>query len=344
MYREILSVALLGFGLFQWPILIPSEYELAGTFEDNRFEGPFYFLPKRIAVAPNGDVYVASIYEDLIIYFDGKGKHLGEWGGPGEGPGRFREPVAVAVSGEDIVYVVDFGNCRIQYFTLEGKYLGSWGTAGKGPGEFNWPCCIAVGPDGDVFVSDRANRDIQRFSPTGDWLGRWTVKPWDPEPRRDFIDIEVGPDGTVYVGMGDGGNKLFTPAGEFKGDLETYGTGLSRRGAPGMVTFAVNGAACVCGDIGFRAYDPSGILTGVWYDDDASPFETPNNPDAWALGPDGTIYFLDRDCRITYFAPTGRPVIPLTRAQILIMFVTLELGALIPVLLYFAWQSRRKRI
>ncbi len=78
--------------------------------------GQFYDL-RGIAIAPNGNVYVADMGNDRIQYFTPAGSFLGKWGGLGSKKGQFWCPWDVGVSPEGKrVYVADRQNHRIQYF------------------------------------------------------------------------------------------------------------------------------------------------------------------------------------------------------------------------------------
>jgi tripartite motif-containing protein 71 len=65
-----------------------------------------------VAVATNGNVYVADCGNNRIQYFTATGSFLGEFGSA-----RFDRSWGVAVSSDAArVYGVDFGNHRVQYF------------------------------------------------------------------------------------------------------------------------------------------------------------------------------------------------------------------------------------
>ena len=49
--------------------------------------------PADVALAPNGEIYVADGYGNSAIHrFSPEGQHLGSWGRPGAGPGQFTTP------------------------------------------------------------------------------------------------------------------------------------------------------------------------------------------------------------------------------------------------------------
>lgn len=122
-------------------------------------------LAAGIAVAANGEVYVADTGNNRIQRFSASGAFIGQWGGPGSGPGQLNEPEGIAIASKGNVYVSDTGNNRVQKFSRDGDFLGQWGVAGDGPGEFNRPLGIAVARKGQIYVVDNGNRRIQEFAP-----------------------------------------------------------------------------------------------------------------------------------------------------------------------------------
>jgi DNA-binding beta-propeller fold protein YncE len=132
--------------------------------------------PEAIAVAPNGDVYVADQFSHVVQRFSGAGAFLSEWGSYGDGHGRFGAVDGLAVDGAGNVYALDASHDRIQKFDAAGHFLLQWGRPGHGPGQFDFGA--GQGPDkppggaiavhgGDVYVSDTNNNRLQRFALDG---------------------------------------------------------------------------------------------------------------------------------------------------------------------------------
>lgn len=101
--------------------------EIGYPKESGVYEKPEDFVPTNVAVAPNGDIYVADGYGRSYVHrFHASGAYIQTWGGPGEEPGQMRCPHGVAIDTrgpEPRVLVADRQNVRLQYFTLDGKYL-----------------------------------------------------------------------------------------------------------------------------------------------------------------------------------------------------------------------------
>lgn len=126
--------------------------------------------PSAVAVAPDGDVYVADSGHDRVALFDGRGRFRGAWGGPAAtrgGPGarvgRFEDPAGIAVDARGHVFVSDRREDRIQELTPRGRPLAQWGTPGPGRGELSGPRGIAVDCRGDLLVADTENNRVEVF-------------------------------------------------------------------------------------------------------------------------------------------------------------------------------------
>ena len=148
-------------------LIFTSEGEQAGaigTRHSPRFQAPFNH-PTGVAVAPDGDIYVADGYGNSVVHrFAADGTHWATWGRPGCGPGEFTTPHAVAVDGRDRVLVVDRENNRVQLFDREGTYLEEWG-------DLYHPMDIFIDDRGMTFVTDQTPR-ISLFAPDGALIGR----------------------------------------------------------------------------------------------------------------------------------------------------------------------------
>ncbi|MFC4779500.1 hypothetical protein ACFO9Q_22200 [Paenibacillus sp. GCM10023252] len=85
------------------------------------------FVPTDVAVAANGDIYVADGYgQNMIHRYNAAGERIRSWGGHGSDPGQLTCPHGVSVivrDGQEILYVADRGNNRIQVFTMDGEHV-----------------------------------------------------------------------------------------------------------------------------------------------------------------------------------------------------------------------------
>lgn len=116
--RQVLKLRL--DGTLVWALGVPME---SGHYDDD----PDAFNPTAVAVAPNGDIFVADGYGRNWIHQFTKGlAYVRSFGGPGEEPGRFRTCHGLALDerGETPVLLVsDRENRRLQRFDLDGTFI-----------------------------------------------------------------------------------------------------------------------------------------------------------------------------------------------------------------------------
>ncbi len=114
-----------------------------------RGAGPFN-RPTRLAVAPDGELYVSDGYGNARIHrFSARGELIQSWGSPGTGPGEFNLPHSVWVHADNRVYVCDRENDRVQIFSRDGRLLETWTDLAR-PGDL-W-----ISASGAVFVGEMA--------------------------------------------------------------------------------------------------------------------------------------------------------------------------------------------
>lgn len=85
------------------------------------------FVPTDVAVASNGDIYIADGYgQHRVLQYDKEGKLIRSWGGYGSAPGELACPHGVSIvvrNDTEYVYVADRSNHRIQVFALNGEHV-----------------------------------------------------------------------------------------------------------------------------------------------------------------------------------------------------------------------------
>jgi sugar lactone lactonase YvrE len=114
--------------------------------------GPDTFnLPDDVAVAPNGNIFVADGHREAgnnrIVIFSPDGKFIKTWGQKGSAPGDLHEPHTIAFDSKGRLFVGDRVNNRIQIFTQEGKLLAIWYQFGR-------PSGISITKDDTIYVAD----------------------------------------------------------------------------------------------------------------------------------------------------------------------------------------------
>jgi len=108
---------------------------------------PPFNQPANVAIAKNGDLYVADGYANARIHrFSADGKLIQSWGEPGRGPGQFILPHGIAITPDGRVMVAEREHDRIQFFSPEGEYLDQWTHLQR-------PADIFIDRDGLVYVT-----------------------------------------------------------------------------------------------------------------------------------------------------------------------------------------------
>jgi sugar lactone lactonase YvrE len=112
--------------------------------------------PSDVAVAPNGDIFVADGHGEgtnaRIVKFTKDGKFIKAWGKEGNGPGEFNVPHGLAFDSAGRLFVADRANNRIQIFDQDGKLLDTWKQFGR-------PSGITIDKNDMIYVADSQSSD-----------------------------------------------------------------------------------------------------------------------------------------------------------------------------------------
>jgi hypothetical protein len=168
------------------------------------------YKPTNVAVAPNGDIYVADGYGlSWIHQYNSKVEYIRSWGGKGKEAGKLDCPHGIWIDTrgrEPIVVVADRTNQRLQTFALDGQHLGFVTDELRRPCHFDQKNGELLIPDlwGRVTILDRNNKLITHL---GDNLDVWKSKGWPniPHEMREtgkFVSPHAAcwdPEGNIYV-------------------------------------------------------------------------------------------------------------------------------------------------
>ncbi len=145
---------------------------LAGTGQMGRMDGPpgtaTFMGPAGIAIAPNGDAFLADDFYPAIRRISASGT-VSTFSTTAGG-----SPSGIAIDASGTLYVTGVGDCRI--FTVDSTgaatlLAGSTSCGfqdGTGPNaRFLYPYGIAVHANGTVYVADAGNRRVRAITPAG---------------------------------------------------------------------------------------------------------------------------------------------------------------------------------
>jgi DNA-binding beta-propeller fold protein YncE len=172
----------------------------------------FFNRPSGVAIARNGDIFVADGHggdsNARVVKFSKSGKFLTAWGKKGSAPGEFDTPHAIAVDQHERVYVADRSNSRIQVFDATGKFIADWRQFGR-------PSGVYIDANDVIYVADSQTVDKTgctadpgcrrgiRIGNAADGVVRYFI----PRPAGDAVGPEgvaVDASGTVYGASNEG--------------------------------------------------------------------------------------------------------------------------------------------
>lgn len=137
--------------------------------------------PTNLAVAQNGDIYVADGYgSSYVVRYDREGRYIQTFGGGRtDAAGDLDCPHGIAMdtrSGTEEVLVADRSNHRLQYFDLEGNHL-------RFSAGVDLPCHFDIFDDGTLLVPDLAAR-VTLFDAGNQLIGHLCAGADDYRERR----------------------------------------------------------------------------------------------------------------------------------------------------------------
>jgi tripartite motif-containing protein 71 len=165
------------------------------------------FKPGRMCLDAQGRLYVVDRVEARIIVYDPEGSFQFQFGGKGEGQGKFRLISGIAVDSVGRIYVADSRQQPVQIFDRDGNFLRAFGRHGSSVEEFSFPGGIHIDQNDRIWIVDTFRHQVKVFSSDGSFL--FHLGEFGTEAGQLFFPIDIALDqyGKIYV-LEKGANRL----------------------------------------------------------------------------------------------------------------------------------------
>jgi hypothetical protein len=161
-------------------------------------DGTHFAKPQDVAFLPDGRILIADGLDNhRIMIMDKDINYLGEFGGPGKGPGQFSGVHAVAVGPGGRIYALDRSGGRINVFKTTAdpakmEFVEAW------PG-LSLPLDIIVNDDA-VWITDLKPLRFIKYDLKGNQVYTWMVPPDLPDGYLEVHTFTVDSAGNLYGG------------------------------------------------------------------------------------------------------------------------------------------------
>jgi sugar lactone lactonase YvrE len=122
-----------------------------------------FHLPSRIAVAPDGRLFVADTLNFRVQVFDADGGLIGTIGTQGYGPGQFLKVKGVALDAVGNLHAVDGDQGIVQIFDPSNQVLMAYGGRAARPEFLLTPGPIVIDSKNDIWVADYAAHKVNEY-------------------------------------------------------------------------------------------------------------------------------------------------------------------------------------
>jgi outer membrane protein assembly factor BamB len=181
-----------------------------GQFDFTRQNGDGYGT---LAFARDGSFFVLDVGNRRVQHFDAQRRLVGQWGGFGDGPGQYNDPVGIAVAADGTVWILDDRRSVVEHDDATGKILGSFDPFAS-LASSDGANSLAIDGKGHLYVSTVAPSEVLVFDSKGTLLR--TVGEGQFSEQAGNMSIDA--DGRLFVAQG-----------------------AERRSAPGVLVFGADG-------------------------------------------------------------------------------------------------------
>lgn len=131
-----------------------------------------FFGPRAVAVTGD-EIFVVDTGNERVQVFSPDGTFLRAWGGKGDGPTQFNEPVGIVIGPDARVYVADSGNARISVFQRDGTPILQWPVPAW-QGQSYFEPYLAVDNNGLLYATSSATGSVEVYDLDGNFVTQLT--------------------------------------------------------------------------------------------------------------------------------------------------------------------------
>lgn len=135
---------------------------------DATSEQGLFFGPRAIAVTGD-EIYVVDTGNERVQVFTPDGTFVRAWGGKGDGPTQFSEPVGIVIGPDNRVYVADSGNARISVFQRDGTPIAQW-PVDAWQGQAYFEPYLAIDNNGLLYATSSATGSVEVYDLDGNFV------------------------------------------------------------------------------------------------------------------------------------------------------------------------------
>jgi len=154
-----------------------------------------FFGPRSIAVTGD-EIFVVDTGNERVQVFSPDGTFLRSWGGAGNAPNQFVEPVGIVIGPDGRVYVADSGNGRISVFQRDGTPIEQW-PVDAWQGQAYFEPYLAFDNNGLLYATSSATGTVEVFDIEGNHLA--SLDGTGLEQFQRPIGITQGANGQMMV-------------------------------------------------------------------------------------------------------------------------------------------------
>lgn len=144
-------------------------------------------------------LFVTDTGSQTVKAFNAGGDLVREFGGRGDGPGRFNYPTYLWVDPQRELLVTDSLNFRIQRFDGNGEFRQLFGQHGDLAGSLARPKGVATDSFGHIYIIDALFHSLQVFNRDGEFL--ISIGERGQEPGQFWLPngVFISPNNNIYV-------------------------------------------------------------------------------------------------------------------------------------------------